>query len=46
MRQARIDRGEREGLTTGDRTELAQLRRENARLRMGVIFSNERRPPG
>ncbi len=26
--------GEREGLTTGERAELAQLRRENARLRM------------
>ena len=32
--QARTDRGERAGLTTSERTELAELRRENARLRM------------
>lgn len=34
VRQGRIDRGEREGLTTTERAELAQLRRENAQLRM------------
>ena len=34
VRQARIDRGERAGMTTSERAELAELRRENARLRM------------
>jgi transposase-like protein len=34
VKQARIDRGEREGLTTSERQELTALRRENARLRM------------
>jgi transposase-like protein len=34
VRQARIDRGERAGVTTSERAELAELRRENARLRM------------
>lgn len=34
VRQARIDRGERAGITTSERAELIELRRENARLRM------------
>jgi transposase len=34
VRQERIDRGERAGLTTSEKAELAELRKENARLRM------------
>ena len=34
VRQARIDRGDRPGLTTGERAELVRLRRENAQLRV------------
>ncbi len=34
VRQARVDRGDRAGTSTAERTELVELRRENARLRM------------
>ncbi len=34
VRQARIDRGERAGVSTSEREELVKLRRENAQLRM------------
>ncbi len=35
VRQDQIDRGEREGLSSDEQQELAELRRENTRLRMG-----------
>lgn len=34
VRQERTNRGERAGLTTSEKAELAELRRENTRLRM------------
>ena len=34
VRQDRIDRGERQGLSSDEQTELVELRRENSRLRM------------
>jgi transposase len=36
VKQADIDDGTREGLTTGERDELAELRRENRRLAQDV----------
>ena len=36
VRQADVDAGKRDGLTTVERAELAQLRRENRRLREDV----------
>jgi transposase len=34
VRQARVDRGDGAGVTTSEKAELAELRKENARLRM------------
>ncbi len=36
VRQAEIDDGQRDGLSTAERDELAQLRRENRRLQQDV----------
>ena len=34
VKRDRIDRGERDGLTSDERDEMSELRRDNARLRM------------
>ncbi|MGI8756058.1 MAG: transposase [Acidimicrobiales bacterium] len=34
VRQARVDRGDRAGISTEERSEVVKLRRENAQLRM------------
>jgi transposase len=36
IRRAGVDAGERDGPTSGEREELAQVRRENRRLRVDV----------
>ena len=46
VRQARIDRGDRPGLTTGERAELAGLRREVRQLRVERDLPCEQRPCG
>lgn len=44
--QARVDRRERTGVSISERTELLELRRENARLRMERDLLNERQSSG
>lgn len=45
MRQAQVDAGERDGLTSGEREELAALRRENRRLRKNVDILKQATAP-
>ena len=46
VRQARIGRGEKPGLTIEGRSELVRLRRENSKLRVERELPCERRPSG
>ncbi|MEA3511699.1 MAG: transposase [Actinomycetota bacterium] len=43
VKQDEIDRGVRDGVTTAEREEVTELRRENARLRIGDVTA--RRTP-
>ena len=45
VRQARIDRGEREGVTTSEQADLAELRRENFLLRQERLLRRHHRQP-
>jgi len=38
LRQERIDRGEQEGLSSTEREELVQLRKENRQLRQSATY--------
>ena len=38
LRQERIDRGEQEGLSSSEREELVQLRKENRQLRQSATY--------
>lgn len=44
IKQADIDDGKREGLTTNDRKRMQELERDNKRLRMERDFLEKRRP--
>ncbi len=46
VRQERTDRGERTGLTTSEKAELAELRKENTRLRMERDLLKRATPSG
>ena len=42
----RVERGQRDGLTTDERGELVDLRSENARFGWSAVYSNDRWPSG